>query len=452
MTLRIVDVSRHQVERRDPLSLVVAQRAGIGAVNIQLDRGRQVDVLPVWASGYAAAARELGLAVCTYRWLDGRLPGRDSARIAYDRMIALGGPDGIAHAVDTEETADKGPPATERIIREYVEEMTFLLGRPIALYTGDWWWTGAGRNWRMADSAPYLWAAPNTGYLGEYPGDDSPHWTAGYGGWPTLSVMQYAVKPLAGTGDCSFSAVRDMAVWQTLTGGNMRARNMQALTDDIQDEWPGTTVWGKGDLAHQGSASDHNEDDTSGSRPEQVDADNVPEHRAIDVPFLGPFNLNTARALRARLTERPTNARRLRYVILEQNIWRKRNGWKREDYTGTYHNHLHVSGDAADDENGAGWDIGPAAPVTPKPPPSTAAGNNVNEEEDTVLITFVYAKVGGQDRWGLGVVSGGEKFWFEANSQERADAYSITLGKSAKVLSSGSAYDAEKAQFVGTPA
>lgn len=138
-----------------------------------------------------------------------------------------------------------------------------------------------------------------------------------------------------------------------------RARNMQALTYDLHALWPGVTVWGKGDRAHQGSASDHNEDDTAGSRPEQHDDDDDPEHRAIDVPLLGPVTMAKLRELRPRLTDRPHNARRLRYVILENKIWRKRNGWREERYFGGFHNHLHVSGDAADDENGDRFDIGP---------------------------------------------------------------------------------------------
>jgi hypothetical protein len=142
----------------------------------------------------------------------------------------------------------------------------------------------------------------------------------------------------------------------------MRARNMQALTDDVVRERPGATVWGKGDRAHQGSPSDHNEDDTAGSKPEQTDADGTPEHRAIDIPTLGPVTWSYLESLRRRLTERPANQRRLRYVILGQKIWRKRNGWREETYTGEYHGHLHVSGDVADDENGARWDLATVAP------------------------------------------------------------------------------------------
>lgn len=213
----IVDVSRHQVERPDPLDLAQAQAAGFTVANIQLDRGKQQDVLPAWAPEYAAEARRLGMGVATYRWLDDRLDGAASARRAYDRMVALGGPAGMAHTVDCESTA------TEQILRDYLTTMQQLLGRPVGLYSGDWWLQPRG--WHLADLTPYLWAAPSDGYLAAYPGDSSPHWQVDYAGYSQLSVMQFAVKPLPGTGDCSLSAIRDPAVWKALTGGTDMGSN-----------------------------------------------------------------------------------------------------------------------------------------------------------------------------------------------------------------------------------
>lgn len=212
MTLHIVDVSKYQAERANPLNPYSAHLAGFGALNIALDLGRGDDVLPTWTASYASRARSLSMGICTYRWLDARLSGAASARRAYDRMVALGGPAGMAHAVDVEDNA------TEQIIRDYVITMTGLLGRPIALYTADWWWTRQGRNWPMANLTPYLWGAPNDGYLADYPGDGAEEWQAGFGGWQHFSILQYAVKPLPNTGDCSLSAVRDPAVWAALTG------------------------------------------------------------------------------------------------------------------------------------------------------------------------------------------------------------------------------------------
>lgn len=221
MTLHVVDVSRHQVERVPPFDPAVAQAAGFGALNIALDRGRQEDVLPTWASAYAARARQIGLKVCAYRWLDNRLSGADSAQRAYDRMLALGGPTGMAHSVDIEDNA------TEQIVRDYCATMTDLLGRPFFLYTGRWWWTAATRNWKLGALAPYLWAAPTTGYQPAYPGDNSPLWNVQYGNWTTLSAMQYSVKPLPGLpGDCSMSAIRDPTIETVMfgTGGSVPSR------------------------------------------------------------------------------------------------------------------------------------------------------------------------------------------------------------------------------------
>lgn len=142
------------------------------------------------------------------------------------------------------------------------------------------------------------------------------------------------------------------------------SNSLAALVRGVRRLWPRATVWTKGDAAHQGSASDHNDDDTAGSKPEQTDADGKAERRAADIPLLGGVTMADLDELRVRLTTRPANQARARYVILRQTIWRKRNGWKAEAYTGQYHNHLHASIDAADDDNGSEWDIDPAAPPT----------------------------------------------------------------------------------------
>jgi hypothetical protein len=132
------------------------------------------------------------------------------------------------HTVDVEEQADADAekPPTWQHIKDYVTTMRLILGRPVALYTGDWWWTAAGRKWDGASLTPYLMAAPNAGYLDAYPGDSSKHWVAGYGGWKNLSVMQYAGEaPLLYPGGgkstvkVSKSVVRTEAVWRALTGG-----------------------------------------------------------------------------------------------------------------------------------------------------------------------------------------------------------------------------------------
>lgn len=137
----------------------------------------------------------------------------------------------------------------------------------------------------------------------------------------------------------------------------MRALNMQALTNDTQARCLGVVIYGVGDDDHKTRISDHNEDDTPGSKAAQSDKDNVPEHRAIDVMLGAAFTAAQADQYVADLLADPAALVRLKYIIWNRHIWEKSNGWKRRDYTGDdpHTNHVHVSGDVADDENGSSW-------------------------------------------------------------------------------------------------
>lgn len=175
-----------------------------------------------------ASARALGMGIGSYHWLTGDSPGAEQARYAHGRLKALGIAAGTMHTVDVEEQedADAEKPPTWAHVRDYVNMMRTLLGRPVQIYTGDWWWTDPSRGWNGASVTPYLMAAPNAGYLDAYPGATSSHWRAGYGGWPYLSTMQYVgeqplIYPNGGgrsTIDVSKSAQRDESVWRALTG------------------------------------------------------------------------------------------------------------------------------------------------------------------------------------------------------------------------------------------
>lgn len=135
----------------------------------------------------------------------------------------------MAHQLDCEDTQR---PATQQIMRDYVTAMQDHLGRHIVLYTGDWWWQPRG--WDGASLTPYVWAAPNAGYLSAYPGDTSSYWRAGYGGWGDYAILQYAVSPIsgAGGGNISKSAIRDSRVWAALTGTAIKEDGM-AFADDM---------------------------------------------------------------------------------------------------------------------------------------------------------------------------------------------------------------------------
>src|SRR4026207_2376336 len=139
----------------------------------------------------------------------------------------------------------------------------------------------------------------------------------------------------------------------------MRATNMQALTNDLKNRYPGVVVYGIGDDDHKLVYSDHNEDDTPGSRASQSDSDDVPEHRAIDV-MLGPvFTKAEADALVAKMVGYAATKQRLYYIIWNHRIWSRSNSWNAAAYEGSnpHTDHPHFSGWAADDENASSWPV-----------------------------------------------------------------------------------------------
>jgi hypothetical protein len=112
---------------------------------------------------------------------------------------------------------------------------------------------------------------------------------------------------------------------------------MQSLTNDVKRRYPGVVIYGKGDAAHALRVSGHNEDDTAGVRAEMSDADNVPEHRAIDI-MLGPaLTRPQARALVLRLAADPAARTRLIYIIFDGKIWSRSAGWAERDFDGDDH-------------------------------------------------------------------------------------------------------------------
>jgi hypothetical protein len=222
---RLVDLASYQ----EGISLPAVLAAGFTAVNVKLTQGNWYR----WAAGkaYADSARGLGMGISTFSWIDNSATGAAQAAYAYQQMRAIGGPDGCAHQCDCE---DSVRPATFAIWRDYINWWQDKLGRPIANYTGDWWWQPRG--WDGASLTPYLWASPNSGYLSSYPGDTSSAWHAGYGGWTDYSLLQYAVQAVtgAGGGNLSKTAIRDPHVWTALTGGKT---DMARLMDDADGKF-----------------------------------------------------------------------------------------------------------------------------------------------------------------------------------------------------------------------
>lgn len=134
-----------------------------------------------------------------------------------------------------------------------------------------------------------------------------------------------------------------------------RAKGMQVLTDQIKEKRPGVTIYGIGDEAHKRRISGHNEDDTSGVRAEDQDADTKPEHRSIDVMISTHFSKTDGDRLVADLTQKPENQRRLIYVNWGNGQYHRKNNFEFADNSDDPHGHVHVSGEADADENDSPW-------------------------------------------------------------------------------------------------
>lgn len=135
----------------------------------------------------------------------------------------------------------------------------------------------------------------------------------------------------------------------------MRARGMQVLTDNIRAVRPGTVIYGISDDDHKKRVSGHNPDDTAGVRAEDQDEDNVPEHRALDVMPGPAFSVEDGNLLVADLVNEPENRARIIYVNWGNGQWHRKNNFERHDNSDDKHGHVHVSGEADQDDNTNGW-------------------------------------------------------------------------------------------------
>lgn len=213
MTLHLIDIASYQAG----INLDTVRASGFSLVNIKTTQGLGYTFSP--ALSYARQAHARGMGISGFHWLDNS--GTGAAQAAYcwrtlGPIVAECGP--VALQVDNE---DPAKPATWAITRDFVYAIADKLGHLPYMYTGDWWAAGSGRaSWDVHSLTPWLMAAPNAGYDGSYPGDTSPHWRAGYWGYTDLSLMQYAVGPIAGAGggNISKAAIRDPNLWAALTG------------------------------------------------------------------------------------------------------------------------------------------------------------------------------------------------------------------------------------------
>lgn len=110
-----------------------------------------------------------------------------------------------------------------------------------------------------------------------------------------------------------------------------------------------------GDLAHQGSASGHNPDESGNA--ERSDSDSVDEVRAGDVDTDLRTPGLTMEACVQRIVRTPNLRKRLIYVIYNGRIWSASSGWVERPYSGAnrHDHHAHFSGHPDHDNNSAPW-------------------------------------------------------------------------------------------------
>lgn len=130
------------------------------------------------------------------------------------------------------------------------------------------------------------------------------------------------------------------------------AKNLERQLDEAFPDRRKPDGW-IGNKAHQGHVSDHNPDDTPGSKPGwDGDPDNIPDVRALDISTdLGPGV--TMIELVKHLTALPKLGTVVRYLIFDGLIYHVNQGFKPHTFDGDPHrDHLHVTfawTEAADD-------------------------------------------------------------------------------------------------------
>lgn len=338
MTLLVGDIASYQ----GGLALGQLRAAGYGGVNFKISHGVGQKSVHPNLPALLAEARAGGWRVSTFHWLTGDVSGADQAGYAFQRLTDLDlvapgpGTGGFAHVVDVESAG-----VTAAHVAAYCTTMTRLLGRPITLYTGDWYWPRLDMP-NGADFAPWLWAAPN---------DASRSWTAGYGGWTELAAMQYEVVAVAGV-QVSTSAVRSEDVWRAMAGEPMTEfvvvkslNNLLAEINAIAPDRDKASDGAVGDQAHATGPSSHNPDETG--VPEDRDADSINEVRGRDfdadlrrpgltMEMVCQYLVAGCRA--ARITW-------IKYIIFNKRIWAASDGFVQRPYSGSnpHDKHMHVS-------------------------------------------------------------------------------------------------------------
>lgn len=121
-----------------------------------------------------------------------------------------------------------------------------------------------------------------------------------------------------------------------------KAKSLVKLDSEIEEHYPGTTIWDIGDASHQSGWSDHNPSECC----DVVCADDIKSDGGLNKQAFVDHLLSDTH---------PS----LRYVIYNRKIYQRKNGFAAEDYHGVnaHTEHVHVSvGNGPDGRSTSGYD------------------------------------------------------------------------------------------------
>jgi hypothetical protein len=208
-----VDLSRWQVG----LTIDDLVAADVSFVNIALTKGTSAHAsTPEQRKAWARDAWSAGLVVGGYHWLNGEPAAAQWQVCVREALATFGTLDSWFLQVDCEDSAS---PATYAIAKEFCRLATRELDRPVAFYTGDWWINAQG--WApIAECAPYLWSAPESGRLAALPAAKAPVWDwKSAGGWSEIHLLQWSASQKIKGVTVSSTVVRKPGVLTALCGG-----------------------------------------------------------------------------------------------------------------------------------------------------------------------------------------------------------------------------------------
>lgn len=134
--------------------------------------------------------------------------------------------------------------------------------------------------------------------------------------------------------------------WTNVSGLTPGMKNLGNQFNKRWSKRDGTTDGAKGDSAHQGNVSDHNPDDTPGSKPGWEDSDKTPDIRGIDVDK----DLNESGTSMQMVIDHMRSLSGLytvlRYMIYNNKMYHVDDNFAPTPYTGSnkHTEHAHFSG------------------------------------------------------------------------------------------------------------